>query len=541
MKKLKWGLFTLMVLVLGAIPMNAKAETITSASVTGIVEPVAGEKYSTAGVSVEPSLYTAEFDHWYKCNNGAICTDSSYMSSSELFVAGNYYMIFFTIKPTAGNSLSPYLAVYFNGNLATKYNIGSNIFYGIVFQEKYLTYTLSPSSNYTFPAQSVGYSTASSYQVTATNTGSANITLKASLSGDNASAFQMNNLGLNKPLGTSGAKAKGFFEVSTKTGLSPGTYTATVTVSGNNVESKSFNISFTVNASAPTGHSITVQNDGNGTASASPSSAVSGTQITLSATPNTGYQFKSWQVVSGGVSIANNKFTMGNSNVTVKAIFEPITTTTYTITVNGGSANKTKAGVNETINITANSAPAGKVFDKWTTSSGVTFASATSMSTTFKMPSKNVTVTATYKDLPAGSYAVNVTGGEGGTAYSNVNFAKPGDTVKLIVEESDGYMFKKWDIVSGPVTLDGDEFTMPANSVSLKALFEAIPGYIEEEPNDIDDAKEVEDSTEKKENKFNWKKVIISALVIAIACGSVTFIAIRKKAKSKNMKGGEEK
>ena len=44
--------------------------------------------------------------------------------------------------------------------------------------------------------------------------------------------------------------------------------------------------------------------------------------ITLSATANSGYHFKEWQVVSGSVTITDNKFTMPASDVTVKAIFE---------------------------------------------------------------------------------------------------------------------------------------------------------------------------------------------------------------------------
>ena len=52
------------------------------------------------------------------------------------------------------------------------------------------------------------------------------------------------------------------------------------------------------------------------------SHAKQGTQITLSASANSGYMFKEWQVISGDVTIADNKFTMPNGNVTVKAIFE---------------------------------------------------------------------------------------------------------------------------------------------------------------------------------------------------------------------------
>lgn len=69
-------------------------------------------------------------------------------------------------------------------------------------------------------------------------------------------------------------------------------------------------------------HAVTVQDDGNGTASASSAAATEGTEITLTATPSTGYHFKEWQVVSGAVTIAENKFTMPGSAVTVKAIFE---------------------------------------------------------------------------------------------------------------------------------------------------------------------------------------------------------------------------
>lgn len=69
-------------------------------------------------------------------------------------------------------------------------------------------------------------------------------------------------------------------------------------------------------------YSITVENDGNGTASASPASAAEGTEITLTATPNSGYRFKEWQVISGGVTIINNSFTMPAENVIVKAVFE---------------------------------------------------------------------------------------------------------------------------------------------------------------------------------------------------------------------------
>ena len=67
---------------------------------------------------------------------------------------------------------------------------------------------------------------------------------------------------------------------------------------------------------------VTVTSGGNGTASASHVKAVAGTEITLTATPKEGYHFKEWQVISGGVTIKDDKFTMPSANVEVKAIFE---------------------------------------------------------------------------------------------------------------------------------------------------------------------------------------------------------------------------
>ena len=69
-------------------------------------------------------------------------------------------------------------------------------------------------------------------------------------------------------------------------------------------------------------YAVTVTTDGNGTASADLTAAAAGTNISLSATPNAGYHFKEWQVVSGGVTIENDKFTMPDGNVEIKAIFE---------------------------------------------------------------------------------------------------------------------------------------------------------------------------------------------------------------------------
>ena len=66
-----------------------------------------------------------------------------------------------------------------------------------------------------------------------------------------------------------------------------------------------------------------------GTASASPTTAAPNTEITLTATPETGYHFKEWQVTSGSLTISDGDkvtnpliISMPAENVTVKAVFE---------------------------------------------------------------------------------------------------------------------------------------------------------------------------------------------------------------------------
>lgn len=77
-----------------------------------------------------------------------------------------------------------------------------------------------------------------------------------------------------------------------------------------------------VKGSATTEYSVKVSTDGNGTAMADKTSAAARTVVTLTATPKSGYHFKQWQVVTGGVTIKDSKFTMPAGNVEIKAIFE---------------------------------------------------------------------------------------------------------------------------------------------------------------------------------------------------------------------------
>ncbi len=98
-------------------------------------------------------------------------------------------------------------------------------------------------------------------------------------------------------------------------------------------------------------------------------------------------------------------FTYSATPVKTSAPYVSITpagASTYTLSVVNGTDN-TASGpytAGTPVSITANAPAPGKEFERWTTSGGGSFASATSATTTFTMPAANVTVTATYKDLP---------------------------------------------------------------------------------------------------------------------------------------------
>ena len=178
-------------------------------------------------------------------------------------------------------------------------------------------------------------------------------------------------------------------------------------------------LSITITNAPAAEHTVTVITDGNGKASASSTSATAGTEITLTATPNKGYHFKEWQVISGGVTIKDDKFTMPDGNVEVKAIFEKDApaSTEYTITVktdgNGtASASHAKAVVGTEITLTA-TPNTGYHFKEWQVMSG----GVTIKDDKFLMPNDNVEVKAIFeKDAPPAPTEFIVTfDGNGGT------------------------------------------------------------------------------------------------------------------------------
>ena len=229
----------------------------------------------------------------------------------------------------------------------------------------------------------------------------------------------------------------------------------------------------------PTTHTVTVSNDGNGTGTATPSIAAAGTTITLTATPNKGYHFKEWQVISGGVTIKDDKFLMPDSNVEVRAIFEkdaPPVPTEFTITVKtdgNGTASASPAKAVAGAEITLSATPdKGYHLKEWQVESP---AGLVITNNKFTMPDTNVAIKAIFEeDAPPAptEFTITVKTDGNGTASASHAKAVVGTEIILTATPKTGYHFKEWQVISGNVTIKDNKFTMPDSEVEIKAIFE---------------------------------------------------------------------
>lgn len=155
-------------------------------------------------------------------------------------------------------------------------------------------------------------------------------------------------------------------------------------------------------------HNINVAEVEGGTLSTSAIKAEEGTEITLTAEPQLGYEFNNdWSVTATDgtvINVGDNKFTMPAQDVTVSGTFSKVA---YTITkaaaengsfiVKNGDAEVTTAFKGDKITLEATPVE-GFTFGKWTVTymDGETEKSFTPSANTFNMPAANVTVSATF-------------------------------------------------------------------------------------------------------------------------------------------------
>lgn len=193
-----------------------------------------------------------------------------------------------------------------------------------------------------------------------------------------------------------------------------------------------------------------------------------------------GYVFDGWFKDAA----CKEAWNFGSDTVTKETVLyakwtaEPDAPQTYTVTVEHGTADGKTSGeyaAGAEVAIKANDAEKGKVFDKWTASDdGVKFADAAKAATSFTMPAKNVTVTATYKDdkTEAETYTLTVNNGSGGGEY------KAGEQVTITANPPvSGNMFDKWTSNNGGSFADASKastvFTMPEANVTVTPSYKA--------------------------------------------------------------------
>jgi len=209
-------------------------------------------------------------------------------------------------------------------------------------------------------------------------------------------------------------------------------------------------------------YTLTASAGEGGSVSPTTGSFNSGTQVSVTATPNSGYQFTSW---SNG-STANPVTLTLNSNTSITANFALIPV--YTISVSteeGGSVSSNGGEYQEGTQVRLTATPdEGFEFSGW--SDGSTEA------TRVITASEDLTLTATFSELIK-SYTLTVTSGEGGSVSSEGGEYNEGTEVTLTATADDGYRFTVW---SDGSTEESITITL-SEDTSIEAIFEMIPIY----------------------------------------------------------------
>jgi len=206
--------------------------------------------------------------------------------------------------------------------------------------------------------------------------------------------------------------------------------------------------------------------------------------------PNTKYNI----TLSGFADISGNALKISQ---VINFITSEDSKVYYVLTVEkGNGSGNYEAG--ESVNIIADEAPYGKVFDRWITNNGGTFNDVTSPSAIYTMPSANVIVTATYKDISGGNptsnsansvtyYTIEVVKNNKGEPVNgivtvNKDRVSAGNTITITVKPNDGYELENIIVLDKndkKVTIKDNSngnytFTMPQSNVKIIVTFKKI-------------------------------------------------------------------
>ena len=217
-------------------------------------------------------------------------------------------------------------------------------------------------------------------------------------------------------------------------------------------------------------YSVNIAQATGGTVSTDKSSYKKGETVTLTVSLADGYELDTLKANGTDVKAASS-FVMPGSNADVTVTYKK---TQYTVTVNTAehgkvTADKTSAGVDELITLTATPDSGYELTDVVVKKGDTTVTKESA--TTFKMPAGNVTVTPTFTAVA--TYTVTVASGiEHGTVTVDKTSAPAGATVKVTVTPASGYELDTL-YVNDAATPVGD-ITMPAYNITISATFKPV-------------------------------------------------------------------
>jgi len=215
----------------------------------------------------------------------------------------------------------------------------------------------------------------------------------------------------------------------------------------------------------PTTYTITVNSTSNGTILADAESATEGTLVTLTITPDSGYELESLSVKDANnndVNVTDNQFTMPASSVTISGTFKQLERPDYTFTINvtgPGAIYLYRDSAKEGEEITINPAPDQYYYELGEISVVDESGNEISVSADYKftMPASNVTINATFVGK---EYSVTWKIKDETEPYQ-VDHIRYGDAiVEPTTPEREGYVFAGWEnhsetMGAGDITING--------------------------------------------------------------------------------------
>lgn len=246
----------------------------------------------------------------------------------------------------------------------------------------------------------------------------------------------------------------------------------------------------------------TRQHDGEtvgGTISSDVSHAAEGDEVTLTATPTSGYAFVSWTIektsdnsdVTSTVLSGDNTLMMPAYGVTVKATFAE----QFTIVYKDEDKTTTLDGLEPTFYLYGIGVPTlptptktGYTFDSWYNAWCVDSKNEGSWEDECRKSSIGTTdysnatyyakwtaidYTVTHSDAENGTYTIQV---DDASATDETTTANIGQTITLSATPSSGYALSAWNVTSGgePIEVVDGEFTMPAADVTIAPTFGVV-------------------------------------------------------------------